>query len=170
MRSRMIILFLLLSWGRVFAQEKNIQVPYTLADRERMVRLEVKLDELSKSVDYRFSAVNNRFDVIDDRFDIIDNRFEAIDKRFDAIDKRFDKIENALYGLIYSIFGLIGVFVAVLVWDRRKTLYPVQQDVLNVKDIQKEDHKKVRKIEETLNKLAEKDSTIREAMKHAGLL
>ena len=147
---------MLLSWGRVFAQEKNIQVPYTLADRERMVRLEVKLDELSKSVDYRFSAVNNRFDIID--------------RRFEAIDKRFDKIENALYGLIYSIFGLIGVFVAVLVWDRRKTLYPVQQDVLNVKDIQKEDHKKVRKIEETLNKLAEKDSTIREAMKHAGLL
>ena len=46
----------------------------------------------------------------------------------------------------------------------------MQQDVLNVKDIQREDHKKVKKIEEVLGKLAEKDSKIREAMKHAGLL
>jgi tetrahydromethanopterin S-methyltransferase subunit G len=126
----------------VFSQEQNVEVPYTLADRERLVRLEVKMDEMSKSVDYRFEEVN----------------------------KRFDKLENAFYGLIYSIFGLIGVFIAVLVWDRRKTLYPVQLDVMSVKDIQKEDHNKVKKLEETLNRLAEKDSKIREAMKHAGLL
>ena len=149
MRLLLLISLLLLSAGNIFSQEENITVPYTLADRERLVRLEVKMDEMSKSVNYRFETVN---------------------KQFETINKRFDKIENALYGLIYSIFGLIGVFIAVLVWDRRKTLYPVQQDVLNVKDIQKEDHKKVRKIEEVLDKLAEKDSKIREAMKHAGLL
>ena len=126
----------------VFSQEQNVEVPYTLADRERLVRLEVKMDEMSKSVDYRFEEVN----------------------------KRFDKLENAFYGLIYSISGLIGVFIAVLVWDRRKTLYPVQQDVMSVREIQKEDHSKVKKLEETLNRLAEKDSKIRDAMKHAGLL
>ena len=133
----------------VFSQEQNVEVPYTLADRERLVRLEVKMDEMSKNVDYKFDEVNRRFEVID---------------------KRFDKLENAFYGLIYSIFGLIGVFIAVLVWDRRKTFYPVQQDVMSVREIQKEDHSKVKKLEETLNRLAEKDSKIRDAMKHAGLL
>ena len=143
MRVLLLILLIFTSVAvNVFSQEQNVEVPYTLADRERLVRLEVKMDEMSKSVDYRFEEVN----------------------------KRFDKLENAFYGLIYSIFGLIGVFIAVLVWDRRKTLYPVQLDVMSVKDIQKEDHNKVKKLEETLNRLAEKDSKIREAMKHAGLL
>jgi len=163
MRLVFVILFLMFSVGTLFPQKKDVVVPYTLGDRERLIRLEVKLDEMSKSTDYRFDAVNKRLDAID-------KRFESIDKRFESIDKHFDRIENALYGLIYSIFGLIGVFIAVLVWDRRKTLYPVQQDVLNVRDIQKEDHKKVTKIEEALGKLAEKDSKLREAMKHAGLL
>ena len=115
----MIILMFTSVAVNVFSQEQNVEVPYTLADRERLVRLEVKMDEMSKNVDYKFDEVNRRFEVID---------------------KRFDKLENAFYGLIYSIFGLIGVFIAVLVWDRRKTLYPVQQDVMSVREIQKEDH------------------------------
>jgi tetrahydromethanopterin S-methyltransferase subunit G len=114
------------SVGTLFPQKKDVVVSYTLGDRERLIRLEVKLDEMSKSTDYRFDAVNKRLDAID-------KRFESIDKRFESIDKHFDRIENALYGLIYSIFGLIGVFIAVLVWDRRKTLYPVQLDIINVR-------------------------------------
>ena len=61
MRKLMVILLFLLSSGNLFSQEENQVVPYTLADRERLVRLEVKIDEMSKSVDYRFDAVNERF-------------------------------------------------------------------------------------------------------------
>ena len=44
------------------AQEKEIVVPYTLADRDRIIRTEIKLETLEKKMDVKFEAVNDKFD------------------------------------------------------------------------------------------------------------
>ena len=82
-------------------------MPYTLADRERLVRVEMRLDN------------------IDDRIDNLDKRMDGLDKRMDRLEVGIQEVRNAVWNLFYAMIGLIGVFVAVLVWDRRKTLYPV---------------------------------------------
>ena len=61
----------------------------------RVAAIEVKLDDLARSVDARFDAVDARFDAVDARFDAVDARFDAVDARIDA---RFDEVTTALVG------------------------------------------------------------------------
>ena len=79
-------------------------------------------------------------------------------------------MRNSINNLTYSIFGLIGVFIAVLVWDRRKTLYPVLQQMDTEKEKLQSEVKHRKKIDEFLKELSKKDKKVHEAMKHAGLL
>lgn len=136
-----ILIFVLLS-GDLFSQDKEIEVPYTLADRERLVRVEVRMNSLEK------------------RMDNIEQEVRSGNK----------ELRNSINNLTYSIFGLIGVFIAVLVWDRRKTLYPVLQQMDTEKEKLQSEVKHRKKIDEFLKELSKKDKKVHEAMKHAGLL
>ena len=151
MRQLIFILLFVLYGSNLFSQEKEVVVPYTLADRERLVRVEVRLDG------------------IDDRLDNLDKRMDGLDKRMDRMEDSMQEIRNAIYNLFYSMIGLIGVFVAVLVWDRRKTLYPVMRQMESEKDRLDEQIEHSKKVDKFLKELAQKDKKIQEAMKHAGL-
>ena len=63
-----IILILLLFLSSLncslLAQEKEVVVPYTLADRDRTMRTETKLEALEAKMDLRFEAVNDKFDYL----------------------------------------------------------------------------------------------------------
>ena len=145
MKRVIVILFLVLSGSNLFSQEEEVVVPYTLADRERLVRVEVRLDGIERQMD-------------------------GLDKRMDRMEDSMQEIRNAIYNLFYSMIGLIGVFVAVLVWDRRKTLYPVMRQMESEKDRLDEQIEHSKKVDKFLKELAQKDKKIQEAMKHAGLL
>ncbi|MBI9063201.1 MAG: hypothetical protein JEZ14_14565 [Marinilabiliaceae bacterium] len=125
-----------------FAQQHELEIPYTQADRDRLVRVETRLDNVEKSMD------NLRVELREGQA----------------------SIRNLIYGLIYSIFGLIGVLVALVIWDRRTAIRPVASAL----DLEKErvsDEVRIRKkLIKALKEAAEKDTNIREAMKHAGLL
>jgi len=45
------------------AQEQQV-VPYTLADRDRAIRTEIKLEALETKMDTKFDAVNSRIDLM----------------------------------------------------------------------------------------------------------
>ena len=47
-----------------FAQEQQVVVPYTLADRDRTIRTEAKMDALETKMDVKFEAVNERIDYL----------------------------------------------------------------------------------------------------------
>ncbi|MDO9288560.1 MAG: hypothetical protein Q7T83_07195 [Thermodesulfovibrionales bacterium] len=84
-------------YGPKEAQAKEVQ--FTLEDRDRLIRLEAKLDGQDK-------------------------RFEGIDKRFEQIDKRIERLETVMmggFGLLFtSMIGLVGF----VLWDRRTALAP----------------------------------------------
>jgi cell division protein FtsL len=61
----------------------NTVVPYTLADKERSIRMEEKMNA----------------------------RFDAIDSRFESIEARFSMIEKLLYFILSAILGLIGFII-----------------------------------------------------------
>jgi len=89
------------------AQEQTI--PYTQADRDRMVRVETKSDALDKRIDDLKSS--------------IDARFDEVNKKIDRLDDKFDSYFRWGFGLVLmSIFGLIGF----IIYDRRTTLAPVE--------------------------------------------
>jgi len=46
------------------AQEQQVVIPYTLADRDRAIRLEAKMEALESKVDVKFEAVNARIDYL----------------------------------------------------------------------------------------------------------
>ncbi len=72
------------------------EVPYTLEDRNRLIRIEASLREFKASVD----------------------------KRFEQVDERFDQMRGFM-GILASVFGgLVAVTIGFAVWDRRTALAP----------------------------------------------
>jgi len=74
-------------------------VPYTLEDRDRIIRVEAKVEQ-------------------------IDKRFEQIDKRFEQIDGRIGRLEDTMLGGFGLLFTTMVGMVGFVLWDRRTTLAP----------------------------------------------
>ncbi len=85
-------------------------IPFTLEDRDRLIRIEATLKEFKDSVDHRFEQV--------------DKRFEQIDRRFEQVDKRFGDVVNFMWLLGSVLGGLVAVTIGFAVWDRRTALAP----------------------------------------------
>lgn len=96
------ILLTFFAYQIVFAKE----VSYTLEDRDRLIRVETKIEMMDK------------------RFEMLEKRFEQIDRRFEQADNRLERLENVMmwgFGLIFtSMVGLVGF----VLWDRRSALAP----------------------------------------------
>ncbi|MEI6140024.1 MAG: hypothetical protein WCP85_12215 [Mariniphaga sp.] len=102
----LLIQFLILT---VILNGQEQTIPYTQADRDRMVRLETKVEALDKR--------------IDDLSSNMETRFTDVDKKFDRLEDKFDSYFMWGFGMVLmSIFGLIGF----IIYDRRTTLAPVE--------------------------------------------
>jgi len=102
------------------------EVPYTLADRDRMIQVEAKVDALSA-------------------------RFDQVDKRMDLLEDKFDTYFTWGFGLVLgAIFALFGF----IIFDRRTTLAPVRREQEKLLEVLKELGKEDVKIREALKKVA----------------
>ena len=98
-------------------------IAFTQNDRDRLIRVETKLDMFIKQVDERFEAV-------DKRFEQVDKRFEQIDKRFEQVNKRFEQMFTFLW-------IITGIFVTIMVanmgfayWDRRTIIRKAKEETI----------------------------------------
>ncbi|CAN2042484.1 conserved hypothetical protein [Candidatus Magnetomoraceae bacterium gMMP-15] len=107
---------------------------FTEKDRNVLLRLQVKMEEIDK-----------RFDQVDKRFDQVDIRFEELredmNKRFEQFDKRFEDMLNFLY-ILAGIFStmVVGV-IGFAYWDRRTILYKSREEV---REITKKDREMIK--------------------------
>lgn len=139
---KQILLFLLFLLPSLLqAMEKEI--PFTLDDRDRIIRTEQKVESLHTELNTK----------IDTKVDGLRSEMTA---RFEVIDERFDQ----LFGFLWAI---IGIFTTMMVsvfgfafWDRKLSLAPVKKDQTL--------------IIESLRQLAETQPKLREILKNAGLL
>jgi hypothetical protein len=83
------------------------EIPFTLDDRDRIIRTEQEVKSMKTEMNVRF---------------------EAVDKRFEAMDKRFDQLFNFLW-------AIIGIFTAMMIsvfgfafWDRKLSLAPLKKE------------------------------------------
>lgn len=71
-------------------------IPFTQDDRDRLIRLETKVEEGLK----------------------------AVNQRIDGLDKRIDGLQSLIYVLIAAIFTQTIGIVGFVIWDRRTALAP----------------------------------------------
>ncbi|KJU85856.1 conserved hypothetical protein, membrane [Candidatus Magnetobacterium bavaricum] len=122
---------------------------FTQADRDRMIRLEVRLEEGLK-------ATNQKID------DGLRATNQKIDDGLKATNQRIDDLIGLIYVMISGMFVLVGF----ILWDRRTTLAPVVRTTREL-ELRAE---KAEKLERAIKEKADNDPELKEALRHAGLL
>ena len=123
------------AWGQ--------EVPFTLEDRDRLIRIEVSLREFKESVDKRFEQVDKR-----------------LEEFRESVDKRFEQMMTFMWILASVFSGLVAVTIGFAVWDRKTALAPALRRSREVEE----------RVERVLRELAQEDPKVAEALRHAGLL
>lgn len=105
MKKLLILAFVLLFSGILKAQEQQVVVPYSLADRDRAIRTEARMETLEAKVG------------------ALDKWIDDIHLQINRLEGKFDSYFIWGFGLVLmSIFVLIGF----IIYDRRTTLAPVE--------------------------------------------
>ncbi len=99
MKKLLILVFVLLFSGILKAQEQQVVVPYTLADRDRAILTNAKISAL-------------------------DIRFESIDKQFMYQQKQIDDIKTLFYWGFGILISLYIFMLGYMIWDRRTAMQP----------------------------------------------
>jgi hypothetical protein len=131
-------LIIILASG-LFAQDEK--VPFTLADRDRMIRVEVQFDAMNTKMDAKFEAM--------------DAKFEAINTKIDANNQRISDQQDLLFWGFTILFGLLLFMLGYNIWDRRTIIAPIKE---------RQD-----KIIQILKEAEEDNHSIREAFRRASL-
>lgn len=125
---------------------ENKEIPFTLDDRDRLIRTEQKMEAVNTKIDTKVDGLRSEMKA----------RFETVDKRFENMDKRFDQLFNFLW-------AIIGIFTTMMVsvfgfafWDRKLSLAPMKREDDKLKSV-------LREFSRTQPKLAE-------ILRNAGLL
>ena len=160
---------------------------FTQQDRELLIELSVRVEELEKrmvqgfeNVDKRFEQIDKRFEQVDKRFEQVDNRFEQVNNRFGDVDNRFEQVNNR-FGDVDSRFGdmfdyfyiLTGIFTTIMVasigfafWDRRTVIRQARKEAIEF--IEQEGL--TRRMLEALRTAAQENETLAKAMRSSHLL
>ena len=104
MKKYFIILVLLISG--IYSNAQQQEVPYTLADRDRIIQVEANLNGLRNEMNAKFEAVNMRFDSLDAQFD-------------------------SIYWILGVVVALMLFMLGFIIWDRRTTLAPINSEIKN---------------------------------------
>jgi prefoldin subunit 5 len=135
-------LFLSIFW---FSNAQNQEVPFTLADRDRIIQTEAKVESLNNEM----SSLRNEMSSLRNE---IDARFEAVNSKIDY-----------MYWVQGVIIALIIFMLGFIIWDRRTALDPVKTDV----EVLKRENEKMKNI---FRFLSETQPQLREILKNAGIL
>ncbi len=130
------LLLIVLLFGIAFPKE----VPFTLEDRDRIIRLE----EGQKA---------------------IMQRFEQIDKRFEQVKRQIDRLIDIMLAIFAGQIALVATVIGVLIWDRRTVVKKATDDAL-----EKFESGKFKNLLEAMKDLAKEDEKIARALKKYNLL
>ena len=119
MKQSIIILLFIVTF-HLPVQARDQVVPFTLADRDRIIRTEIKLEALETKMDAKFAAVDAKFAAVDTKFAAVDTKIAAVDTKIEALNSRIDYIFWTLGLLVSLMLFMFGY----MIWDRRTALRP----------------------------------------------
>jgi ABC-type multidrug transport system fused ATPase/permease subunit len=146
---------------------------FTQADRERMIRTEVTLQEFMKSTEKRFEINDKRFEDMNNRLQDMNNRLQDVNNRLQDMNSRLESFLQVLIiaiGVFATVSG--GIFVYVI-WDRRSFLSASIQNAKEIMDeklaiVEKEG--KLNDLIKAMRDLAEEDSKVKAVLSKFHLL
>lgn len=103
MRAVYSILFLI---GFLSLSQAQTEVPYTLEDRDRVIRVEAKMETLEA----RMEALETKMEALETKMDV---KFEMVNSRIDY-----------LFWIIGFLASLMIFMLGYMIWDRRTALKP----------------------------------------------
>lgn len=104
-----------------FAQTR--EVPFTLEDRDRIMRTEEQLKATTEKIESLRNEMNSRFEAIDSK---MDSKFEAVVTKIDASNSRIEILYWGIAILITIMLFILGF----IIWDRRTALDPVRHKII----------------------------------------
>ena len=152
MKKLLFLVFVLLFSGILKAQEQQVVVPYTLADRDRTIRLEAKME----AFDAKMEALESKMDSQESKMDV---KFSKMDVKFEAVNARIDY----LFWLQGVIVALIMFMLGYTIWDRRTALQPALAQASKAEE-------NSRTLIATLREYAKKHADLAEILRSHGIL
>lgn len=106
-------------------------------DRNLLIELSVRVEELEKRMVQGFENVDKRFEQVDKRFEQVDKRFEQVDKHFEQVNNRFGDVDNRFGAMFDYFYILAGIFTTIMVasigfafWDRRTVIRQARKEAI----------------------------------------
>ena len=148
MRILTFILFLFFFAGNLYPQDNNTPVPFTLGDRDRLMRNEQNIKNVRAEINGLRTEMNVRFESVQNDINGLEQK---MDVKFESQQKQINMIITLLFFLLGGMMSLIGF----VIYDRRTAIKPVmkQQDSL----------------EKALVEYAKEDKRLRDILKNAGI-
>ncbi|MCF8366499.1 MAG: hypothetical protein K9H16_11995 [Bacteroidales bacterium] len=125
------------------------EVPYTLADRDRLIQVEADIQSLRNEMNSLRNEMNTNM--------------QSIDQRFENIENRLDDQKTFLYWGFGILFSFMLFLVGFVLWDRRSMIKPLNDEVETLK-------RENEKMKEIFRKQAEIQPQLWEILKNAGIL
>lgn len=141
MKQSIIFLFYIFLAHSLLAQ-KVVEVPYTLDDRDRLIRVESRLDALESKMDAEFL--------------IVETKFESQQAQLNDLKSMFFWGFGTLISLFLFMLGFI-------IWDRRSALKPALDKAADANE-------KSTNLHFVLREYARKKTDLAEIMKDHGLM
>lgn len=157
-----IFILLLLTGAVVQAQEQQI-VPYTLADRDRLIRLEAEMGSLRNemgSLRNETGSLRNEMNSLRSEMNSLRNEMNA---RLDSQQKQIDDLKTLFFWGFSITITLIIFLLGYTIWDRRTALKPALTQA-------EEANNKARNLTTILREYARTHPDLAEILKTYGLL
>ena len=140
LKKNLLLLLLLLP---LLLQAMAKEIPFTLDDRDRIIRTEQKVEALEAKIVTKVDALDKK----------IDTKVDGLRSEMNA---RFDQLFNFLWAIIAIFTAMMVSVFGFAFWDRKLSLAPMKKDQA--------------RIIESLRQLSETQPKLREILKNAGLL
>ena len=173
---RIIIPLLLLSF---LIPVKVLPAEFTEKDRERLIRVEVKLEEsrkaLQKQINSLHETTKKQIEDLKDTTqkqieDLKDTTQKQIKDLKDTTQKQSDDLRTFLFWGFGILFGGMGLLIGFVLWDRRTALEPALKKSQILAERQNELEEKEKKLEQALKEFTKLEPRFAEILKSAGLL
>ncbi|MEA3444339.1 MAG: hypothetical protein U9R19_06375 [Bacteroidota bacterium] len=157
-----IILISLLFLTIIDCFSQNREVPFTLDDRDRLIKLEEQFNSLNTRID----AVNLRIDATNEKITSLRNEMMT---KFDAQQMQINSMKNLFFWGFSILITLMLFNFGYLIWDRRTALYPLREQTFLLAEKEKEHEKKLEQLTNSFKELAKEDKKVADILKRVAI-
>lgn len=161
MQRFLVFIFLFLFAMNVSSQTQ--EVPYTLADRDRLIQVEADIQSLRNEMNSLRNEMYSLRNEMNSLKNEMNTNMQSIDQRFENIENRLDDQKTFLYWGFGILFSFMLFLVGFVLWDRRSMIKPLIDEVEALK-------RENEKMKEIFRKQAETQPQLWEILKNAGIL